>query len=83
MSEYFLIPSLKVKSINTAGAGDAFNGGLVAGLIYYKFDLLQALNYATVVAALSTTKEGTAPAMPRQQDVLNYIENKEKAYAVH
>ena len=40
-------------------AGDAFNGGLAAGLIRFPGDLVKALRFATVVAGLSTERAGS------------------------
>jgi len=65
-------PAVQVKPIDTTGAGDAFNGGLAAGLIKCDGNLPQAIRYATVVAGLSTEKMGTAPAMPTEAEVLKH-----------
>lgn len=62
-------PALSVTPIDTTGAGDAFNGGLAAGLVTFEGNLPQAIRYATVVAGLSTEKMGTAPAMPTVAEV--------------
>jgi ribokinase len=62
-------PALPVKPIDTTGAGDAFNGGLAAGIVKFDGNLSQAIRYATVVAGLSTEKMGTAPAMPSASEV--------------
>ena len=70
--EVLRTPAVQVKPIDTTGAGDAFNGGLAAGLIKCDGNLPQAIRYATVVAGLSTEKLGTAPAMPTEQDVLKH-----------
>lgn len=70
--EEAIIESYTVDAIDTTGAGDAFNGGLVAGL-GEGMSLLEATKYANAVAALSVTKVGTAPAMPYKEDVLKLI----------
>ncbi len=67
--EIVRIPALQVRPIDTTGAGDAFNGGLAAGFVKFDGDLLRAIRFATVVAGLSTEKEGTAPAMPGRSEV--------------
>jgi ribokinase len=64
--------ALAITPIDTTGAGDAFNGGLAAGLIRFSGDIKQAIRYATVVAGLSTTRAGTAPAMPSLNEVETY-----------
>jgi ribokinase len=70
--EEAVIESYTVDAVDTTGAGDAFNGGLVAGL-GEGMGLLEATKYANAVAALSVTKVGTAPAMPYKEDVLKLI----------
>lgn len=70
--EEAVIESYTVDAVDTTGAGDAFNGGLVAGL-GEGMGLLEATKYANAVAALSVMKVGTAPAMPYKEDVLKFI----------
>jgi len=67
--EVLRTPAIQVQPIDTTGAGDAFNGGLAAGLVKFHGNLPQAIRYATVVAGLSTEKMGTAPAMPFEHEV--------------
>jgi ribokinase len=67
--EVLRTPAVQVHPIDTTGAGDAFNGGLAAGLVKFNGNLPQAIRYATVVAGLSTEKLGTAPAMPCEREV--------------
>jgi ribokinase len=61
-----------IVATDTTGAGDAFNGGLAAGLVHFSGDMKRAMKYATVVAGLSTQREGTAPAMPTRAEVATY-----------
>ncbi len=61
---YYRVPATSVDVRDTTGAGDAFNGGLAAGLVKFPDDFRKAIAYANKVAGLSTTKHGTAPAMP-------------------
>lgn len=63
-------PSVPV--VDTTGAGDAFNGGLLAGL-GKGMALVNAFNYANVVANLSITKTGTSNAMPSKQDIERFL----------
>ncbi len=65
--EYF-VPAIKVQAVDTTGAGDAFNGGFATALAG-GFETLDALRFATVVAALSVTKKGTSPAMPYKEEI--------------
>jgi len=63
-----LVPRLSVNAIDTTGAGDAFNGGFVMALSEGR-DLFEALRYGNATGALSVTKLGTAPAMPRREEI--------------
>lgn len=54
--------------IETTGAGDAFNGGLAVGLSE-GMDIAQATRFGCAVAGISVTRHGTAPAMPRRNEV--------------
>jgi ribokinase len=63
-----LAPCLPVNVLDTTGAGDAFNGAFITALAEGK-DLFTALRYGNAGGALSTTKPGTAPAMPFRKDV--------------
>ena len=67
-----VIPRRNVEAIDTTGAGDAFNGGLVTALAEGK-DLFAAAEFANVVGALSVTKKGTAPAMPFRKEIDAFI----------
>jgi len=62
------VPAFEVEVLDTTGAGDAFNGGLAVALAEGQA-LEEALRFANAVAALSVTRSGTAPAMPRRADV--------------
>jgi len=66
------VKAVPTKVVDTPGAGDAFNGGLAAGLVKFQGALVQAIRYATVVAGLSTERAGTAPAMPSAEEVTKF-----------
>jgi ribokinase len=63
------VEAIPVETIDTTGAGDAFCGGVAAGLVRFPDDLLGAVRYANVVAGLSTEAVGTSPSMPSRADV--------------
>lgn len=75
-SGFTFIPAHKVKAVDTTGAGDAFVGGFAAGLVKFKGDLLSAARFGVAVAALSVTKRGTAPAMPRVKEISAFLKKK-------
>ncbi len=62
------IPRIPVNAIDTTGAGDAFNGGFVMALSEGR-DIFTALRYGNATGALSVTKSGTAPSMPRRTEI--------------
>lgn len=70
--ESILIPAFKVKAIDTTGAGDAFNGGLVTALCEGK-DMLEAVIFANALAALSVQKLGTTPSMPTRKEIDEFL----------
>ncbi|VDN46751.1 ribokinase [Petrocella atlantisensis] len=73
-SKQEIIPAYKVKAIDTTGAGDAFNGGLVAALADGK-DLWEAARFANALAAIAVQRLGTTPAMPTRKEIEEFISN--------
>lgn len=67
-----IIPAFKVHAVDTTGAGDAFNGGLLASLSEGK-DIWEAARFANALAALSVQKLGTTPSMPFKSDIDEFI----------
>ena len=64
-----LIPAFRAGPVvETAGAGDAFNGGFAAALAR-GMEPLAATKFGCAVAGLSVTRAGTAPSMPSLADV--------------
>ncbi len=70
------VDAIPVDTVDTTGAGDAFCGGLAAGLVRFPDDLLGAVRYATIVAGLSTESAGTSPSMPSRADVERRIDSR-------
>jgi len=58
-----LVPAPSVPVVATVGAGDAFNGGLAAGLAM-GLDLLEAVHLGVAAGALCVTRAGAQKAMP-------------------
>ncbi len=64
-----LVPAFNAGPVvETAGAGDAFNGGFAVALSR-RMPPIEAVRYACAVAAISVTRSGTAPSMPRADEV--------------
>ncbi len=67
------IPALKVKAIDTVGAGDCFIGVLASKLSKGE-TIVNAVKYATIAASIAVTRKGAQESMP----YLNEIEKKLK-----
>ncbi|MBP2001914.1 sugar/nucleoside kinase (ribokinase family) [Paenibacillus shirakamiensis] len=73
-----LVPGNLVQAVDTTGAGDAFFGGLLYGLLedgrkvnyWSSSELERLLRFANATGALATTRKGGIPAMPTLEEVL-------------
>lgn len=74
--QYTKIKSIKVKAIDSTGAGDIFHGALTYFLIN-NFDLRLSLELANITGALSVTKIGGRFSMPTLEEV---VKNHQKYY---
>ncbi len=72
-NEFKLIPSIKVKSIDSTGAGDIFHGAFTY-FIANNYSLLDTLRFSNIAGALSVTKIGSKASMPKLEEVINYHE---------
>lgn len=63
-----IVPAYKVNAIDTTGAGDAFNGGLLTALSEGR-TLREAAVFANALAALSVQRLGTTPSMPTREEI--------------
>lgn len=67
----YRLPGETVKAIDSTGAGDAFSGALAAALLRFEGrPFADVVRHANRVAAMSTEIVGTAPAMPRYDQVI-------------
>lgn len=60
--------AIRVPVIDTTAAGDAFVGGLAAGLIQ-GFPLEESVRYATCTGAIAVTKFGAQTSLPTKEEV--------------
>jgi ribokinase len=68
-TETTLVPAFMAGPVvETAGAGDAFNGGFAAALSRGATPV-EAVRFGCAVAGFSVTRAGTAPSMPRLAEV--------------
>lgn len=67
-----IIPAYKVDTVDTTGAGDAFNGGLLTALSEGQ-TLKNAAHFANALAALSVQHMGAAPSMPTREEIESFL----------
>ncbi|XP_052180004.1 probable fructokinase-7 [Diospyros lotus] len=73
------VPGVKVKAVDTTGAGDAFVGGLLnrlaSNMNLYKDEksLREALLFANACGALTVKGKGAIPALPTKPAVLQFL----------
>ena len=64
------VPSQKVKAVDTTGAGDAFWGALLTCIDERGLeDLDGSMRFANVCGALTTTRKGSAEAVPSLEEI--------------
>ena len=71
--EFKLVPSIKVESVDSTGAGDIYHGAFTH-FISKGYNLLDAMFYANIAGALAVAKIGSKNSMPELEDVLKYHE---------
>lgn len=70
-----IMPTIKMNIVDTNGAGDVYAGGFIYG-IGRNFGLEKSIAYATIAAALSTTKMTSRLSIPSLTEVSNYYDDK-------
>lgn len=68
-NEYKLVPSIKVKAVDSTGAGDIYHGAFAYFILKQK-DLLTVMRYANIAGALSVKKVGSKASIPKLDDVV-------------
>ena len=69
--KYEIIPSIKVKSLDSTGAGDIFHGAFTY-FIANHYSLRDAIHLASVTGAISVTRVGSRYSIPMLSEVLDY-----------
>jgi ribokinase len=69
------IPATQLCTVDTTGAGDAFNAGLATALACGE-SLESAVEFAVVTGGLAVTKEGVIPSLPRRGDVVQFYQQR-------
>ena len=70
--EYVKVPTFRVDTVDTTGAGDAYLGELVAHLSFGG-SLQESMVYASAAAALCVGKVGAQAAMPTWDEVEKFV----------
>ncbi|KAF7032023.1 hypothetical protein CFC21_043252 [Triticum aestivum] len=74
------VPSYKVQQVDTTGAGDAFIGSLLRKIVQDpsalqdKTKLEGAIKFANACGAITATKKGAIPSLPKEDEVLRLME---------
>jgi ribokinase len=69
---FFEVPAFDVEVVDTTGAGDAFHGGLDAGVLL-GLDFERAMVLAAAVAALKCTKLGGRAGLPTIRELRGFL----------
>ena len=67
-----------VKALDTTAAGDTFTGYFVAALMEQR-PLAECMKLATAASAISVTRPGAAPSIPKREEVERFLKESEKA----
>ena len=69
--KYKIIPSIKVKALDSTGAGDIFHGAFTY-FIGMNYPLYEAIRLASITGAISVTRIGSRYSIPTLKEVLDY-----------
>jgi ribokinase len=67
--------AFQVKAVDTVAAGDAFNGALAVGLSE-GMPIKEAIRWGMAGGALSVTREGAQPAMPKREELTTFLQKR-------
>jgi len=77
--DFYEVPAFKVTAVDTTAAGDTFCGALAVACAKGKLNV-EALQFASAAAAISVTRMGAQPSIPKLEEVVEFIKinNKNK-----
>jgi ribokinase len=67
-TQHINVPVIKVKAVDTTGAGDTFTGAFSVAIANDK-SLYDSVTYANIAAGLSVTKKGAQAGMPTRSEL--------------
>jgi ribokinase len=71
------IPACPVQAVDSTAAGDCFVGALAAEICEGK-SMIVAAEFASAAAAISVTRDGAQPSLPRREEVLQFMNERRK-----
>lgn len=71
-NEYKLVPAIKVKAVDSTGAGDIYHASLLY-FISHGYDLLDAMELANITSGISVLRVGGRYSIPTLEEVINYV----------
>ncbi|MCA2000850.1 MAG: ribokinase [Chloroflexi bacterium] len=71
------IPACPVQAVDSTAAGDCFVGALAVGLCEGK-SMTAAAEFASAAAAISVTRDGAQPSLPRREEVIQFMNERSK-----
>jgi len=77
-----LISGFKVDAVDATAAGDVFNGSLAVAIAEGK-SLEDAVRFANAAAALSVTKLGAQPSVPKRDEIERFLKESTKKQMEH
>jgi sulfofructose kinase len=72
--EYVHSPAFRVECRDTTGAGDAFHGAFIYGLLT-ELSVEETLRFANAVAALNCTQVGARAGLPTLEEVRSFLQS--------
>src|SRR5262249_14493967 len=66
--QYLHVPAFSIKAVDTTGAGDAFHGGFIYGLLN-EYSIERTLRFAHAVAARKCQRLGARTGLPTLAEV--------------
>jgi len=71
-----VVPTPKVKVVDTTAAGDAFTGAFTTNFIKTG-DVLQATQFGVIAGALAVSKFGAQPSIPTYEEIVSFANTNE------
>lgn len=69
--KYQIIPTVKVKALDSTGAGDIFHGAFIY-FIGHGYSLLETIHLSSITSAISVGRIGSRNSIPNLKEVLEY-----------